>query len=109
MLTWIKRFGAILLAALAAVVGAGWLWSVADRKLGKPRSRKALAESRGKLEELRGARAQLESSTTMRREAISEIDRRIADTKREIVELHERALTDMTDEEINAEFERLGF
>lgn len=105
---WLKKWSAVILGALLAIVGGGWLWQRHKRKVGRLKDRLAVAEATKEIERLRGEREQLSERVGDKDEEISKIDDEIKRNKRKIVEAHEQG-EGLSDDEIEQEFANLGY
>ena len=107
---WLKKYWYIVVGALLAIAGIGGAAAVYEqkRKVGKLKDELAVAEATKEIEKLRAVRAQIAGQVTFKDEAIEGLDRQILDNQRKIIEAHEDS-ADLTDEEMLAEFDRLGY
>lgn len=105
---WIKKWGAAILGALLVVLGGGWLWRRHKRKVGEVKDKLAVAVATKRIERLRGERVQLAARVGEKDEKIEDLDKKIASNKRMIIEAHEYG-EGLDDEDIEREFERLGY
>ena len=105
---WLKKWGAWILGALLAVLTLGFFVRKAWRDKLQAEDKAAVAEAEKELEYLRGLREEVESRVDEKDEAIQDLDRRI-DEQREVIRDAMKTGAGMSDEEIAAEFDRLGY
>lgn len=104
---WLKKWGALILGALLAILGGGWLWQRHKRKLGAVKDELKVARAQKDIERLRGERKQLAERVGEKDERVKDIDKKLAHNEREIVEAHEGG-EGLSDEEVRQEFSKLG-
>lgn len=90
---WLKKWGGVLFggltAALLFVLGAGWLWSRRERMLGRVKDELAVEKAKADIALLRGVREEIVRQVGEKDQATVEIDERLLDNRRKIVEAHE--------------------
>ena len=104
---WLKKYGALLLGGVLALLGAGWLWSRSKSKLGKVKDELAVAEATKEIARLKSAREAIERMVGEKGEALTLIDQKLDDNRLKIIQAHEGG-EDMTDEELATAFADLG-
>ena len=106
--SWLKKWGSIILGALFVLVGGAWLWQRHNRKVGSLKDELAVAKATKEIAHLRGEREQVAERVDEKDEQIQQIDDKIKQNKRKIVEAHEQG-EGLSDKEIEREFARLGY
>lgn len=105
MLEWLKKWGALILSAVLALVTLGYLRR--RKQLGKLKDLMAVTQARKEMDELRAVRERLEQDDQDRRAAIAQVDKQLAENKQAIRDAFEGG-DNATDEELDARLLRLG-
>ena len=113
--SWLKRAVAWLcdnlwavFAAVAAVLAAVLGWRAYRKKVGSLKDAVKVERARGRVRALKSKRETVEKRADAKREDIDEIDEKIRENKKAVVEAHKRTET-MTSDEIEEAYKRLGF
>jgi len=101
----LRRWGAVILAALLVVFGAGWVWN--RRRSRRVADQLAVEKATKEIERLRAIREQLAERLGEKDEAIAEIDASIEENKADIIAAYED-FERMSDDEVADVFRRLG-
>jgi hypothetical protein len=108
---WLKKWGGIVFGGIAAallfVLGAGWLWRRRERLLGQVRDQLAVEKAKNEIEHLRGVREEVVRQVGENDAATAEIDEKLLDNKRKIVEAHDGG-EGLEGEELERAFAELG-
>lgn len=105
---WLKKWGPWIIGALVGLLTLGFVVRKAWRDKLQAEDKAKVAEAEKELEYLRGLREEVEKRVGEEDEAVADIDRRIEE-QRETIRETMRTGAGMTDEEIAAEFARLGY
>ena len=105
---WLKRAGVWIAGGLLLLLGVGWLWRTQSAKLGQLRDRATVEKALSETYKLRAQRTAVAERVGEKDDAIEEIDRRLDENKRRIIEAHEHG-EGMTDDEVDDAFDRLGY
>lgn len=108
---WLKKWGATLLgviaAALVLVLGGGWLWRRRQAELGAVKDELAVEKAKREIARLRGLREEILRQVGENDAATVEIDEKLLENKRKIVEAHERG-EGLEGEDLERAFAELG-
>lgn len=102
---FLRRWGAVILAALLVFAGSGWLWN--RRRARRVADQLAVEKATREIARLRAVREQLVERIGEKDEAIAEIDAKIEENRADIIAAHEN-FEEMSDEEVADVFRRLG-
>jgi len=105
---WLKKWGAWLAGALLVVLTLGFIGKKLWRNKLQAEDKLKVAEAEKELEYLRGLRVEVEARVDEQDEAVADIDARIEEQRKTIREVMTTG-AGMSDEEIEAEFARLGY
>jgi hypothetical protein len=107
---WFRRWWGALVTGLVLVFGVIGAIFVRRQQLalGAARDDAAVAEARRKMDALRATRVEVASRVGEKTEEITTLDARIAESKREIVDLHEGG-EHVPDDKLDDAFAQLGF
>lgn len=109
---WLKKWGSWLLGGivtvLLGVLTLGWYVRRQNRQIGQLKDQVAVADAMKEITRLRALREGVAERVGEKDQAIEEVDRDLAANQRRIVEAHEGG-KGLSDEEVAAEFVRLGF
>lgn len=107
---WLRRWWGAIVTGVVLVFGA--IGAIFIRRqqlaLGAARDAAAVAEARKKMDELRATRVEVAARVGEKTEEIATLDARIAESKREIVDLHEGGEV-VPDDKLDDAFAQLGF
>jgi len=108
---WLKKWGGALFGGLAAallfVLGAGWLWRRQERTLGRVKDEMAVAKAKADIALLQGVREEIVRQVGEKDQATAEIDEKLLDNRRKIVEAHEGG-EGLEGEDLERAFAELG-
>lgn len=108
IISWLKKWGAWLAGALLVILTLGFFGRHLWRSKLQAEDKAKVAEAEKELEYLRGLRAEVETRVGERDAAVRDIDVRL-EQQREVIREAMRTGAGMSDEEIDAEFTRLGY
>lgn len=105
---WLKEHALALVAGIATLLGALLLYKRHRDELRSVRDALAVEKARRDVSTLTAKRDVILQTTHAQDAKVVELDQRIADNKRLVVETRNR-VQDLTDEEIADSFRRLGY
>lgn len=106
--TWLRKWWGLLAGALALLAGLVGVILVQRRQLANEADRARVAEGLSKVRELQARREEVAAQTGLVTAEIEQLDAQILESKRKILDLHQGG-PDVPDDQLEAEFARLGF
>lgn len=107
-LRWVWKHLAMVASAIVAVLLGVLAWGAYERKVGKLKDSIKVEKAKGQIAGLQARRKALIENAEGKQAEIQEVDRKLVENKRAIVEATEE-VKDLTDDEIEDEFRRLGY
>ena len=105
--TWIKKYWGIIAGVVGIVAGSVIAATIFRRKNGNLRSALEAEKARSKIKKLQAARKILAEQDQIDEQEILDLDVELEENRQALEAVRESA--DVPDEEIAAEFDRLGF
>jgi hypothetical protein len=105
---WLKSNIVAVLAIIIGILGAGIFWKYHRKKINELKDKVEVLEATKNIKALNAERAVLAKDATKNTQAIKEIDHKLLENKRAVVEMLEY-VEPLSNSEVLAEFAKLGF
>ena len=105
---WAKKWGLALLGGLLFFLSLKWILGARKNEIGRLKDNLAVTEATSAIERLRAVRARVMEEVDESDESVAEIDQKLAENRRLIVEAATEDNAELTDDQIEEEFAKLG-
>ena len=105
---WAKKGGLALLGGLLFLLSLKWIIGSRNKEIGRLKDKLSTEEATSEIERLRAVRKRVLTDVNVDDGVIEEIDKELAKNRRLLVEASNEDNTELTDDEIEEEFAKLG-